>query len=315
MFLRHVFIVLSLMLLVGCQSEDVGESSAGKPQSAVTMHHLKRDKIVDGGQDSGAFSVTVFPAPLTSADQATAVLRNCQEESRVEWQVAGEVLSGEKTKFLDNKYFRRGDSVRVVAYCGSEMRENTTIVQNSPPVVTSVKFQSLELISGQDLTVVPVAEDLDGDSVSFNYEWTVDGLLLSDLNEATLPGSLLKKGTQVALVVTPYDDYSDGISFKGLSFYIPNTAPVINSQPPPLLSSQYVYNVVATDPDNDELKYRLDQGPSGMKINEKTGVLTWSIDQSTPVGTYDIEIIVEDSDGSQARQFYTLSLSEPELTQ
>jgi len=309
----RTFIVLSLMLLlVSCQSAGDDDLLSGKSKPSVTAQHLERDKTIDHKETAGIFSVVLLPVPLTSADQAVAVLRNCQDENGFEWEVDGNLLPGEVSKSLSNSYFQRGDSVKIIAYCGSQERENITVVQNSPPAITAVEFQSPELISGHDLTVRPVAEDLDGDFIGFNYEWVVDGLLIDDINEATLPGYLLKKGTQVALAVTPYDNHSDGMTFQGLSFYIPNTAPIIKSQPPPLLSEQYMYRVEAVDPDNDELKYQLTQGPPGMEINENTGVLTWSIDQNTLIGSYDIEIIVEDPDGFQAIQFYVLSLSESE---
>ena len=183
------------------------------------------------------------------------------------------------------------------------------IVQNSPPSISSVEFESPVLATGQGLTVVPVAEDRDGDLIHYHYKWIINGTLIEEVLDSTLPRQLMKKGDEVILAVTPYDDFGAGATFQGLSFYIPNAAPIIVSQPPPLVSNHYVYHVEASDPDGDDLDYRLVQGPVGMAIDEKTGIVSWTVDQNTSLGDFDIEIIVEDPEGLQSRQFYTLSLS------
>lgn len=314
MTFRFIFLSVSLtLLLIACQSGDSNKSSAGNAQPTATMQHLQQDQRLVQPPTTAAFTVDIFPKPLISADQAVAVLRNCQKESHFVWEVNGNEISNNKMKGLDNTYFQRGDSIHLIAYCGSQTEEKTTIVENTAPAISAVKFQSPKLISGQDLTVIPIAEDLDGDPIEYKYEWVVDGVLLEEFTEATLPGHLLKKGTQVALAVTPYDNFSEGTTFQGLNFFIPNSPPSIISQPPPLSSDNYVYNVEAVDPDGDELNFKLNKGPDGMTINPKTGTLNWFVDPPPPDGNIDIELTVEDPDGLQARQFYTLSLSKPEL--
>ena len=306
MVFRHAFLVLIIILmLVACQSED----NNSKLQPSATMQHLQRDKGSNYKQPVGAITATILPHPLTSADQATAVMGNCQEKGSFQWEVNGNELYGEISGILNNSFFQRGDSLRLVSHCGSQIQDVATVVENAPPTISAVKFQSPQLVSGQDLIVIPDAKDVDGDLIEYRYEWSIDGLLIGSVSGNRLPGHLLKKGTQVTLAVTPSDSFNDGATFQGVSFFIPNAAPSINSQPPPLSTNYYVYNVEATDPDSDELTYQLGQGPADMSIDNKTGILTWSVDKNTSVGGYDIEIIVEDSEGLQAKQFYTLSLS------
>lgn len=312
MIFRQAFLMLSLgLLLVSCQYGDNAKTQDGKSQISTTMQHLQNDKATVQHSTSGSFLATIFPEPLTSADRADAIVSNCQEEMFFQWEVNDIELLGHEATSLDHSFFQRGDSIKFIAQCGAQIKKEVVIVQNSPPVISAVKFQSPELVSGRGLTVLPIAKDLDGDPIDYSYEWVLDGVLVRDIGGATLPGHLLKKGTQVTLAITPFDNFSDGTTFQGLSFSIPNTAPTIGSQPPPLSSSSdlYVYSVKAADPDNDELVYRLNQGPAGMVIDKKTGYLSWPIDQNTPIGNFDIEIIVEDPEELQARQFYTLSLT------
>lgn len=311
MILRYAFFIFCLtLLLAACESDGLDKS-----QPSTTIQHLQRDKTADQELVKGSFSVRILPNPLTTADRADAVISGCRMGSHFQWKVNGNVLPDHELRYLGNTFFQRGDSILLKVSCGSQVIEEEIIIKNTPPTVSAVKFQSSELTSGQDLTVIPVSEDLDGDFIEYRYEWVLDGILARDFGGATLPGHLLKKGTRVTLAITPFDNFSDGTTFQGVSFSIPNTAPTIGSQPPPLSSSSdlYVYSVKAADPDNDELVYRLNQGPDGMIIDKKTGYLSWPIDQNTPIGNFDIEIIVEDPEELQARQFYTLSLSRSEL--
>ena len=56
-----------------------------------------------------------------------------------------------------------------------------------------------------------------------------------------------------------------------------NDAPSISSQPSTLIreESQYLYQVVATDPDGDDIEYVLEDGPPGMTIDPSTGLVQW----------------------------------------
>jgi hypothetical protein len=46
----------------------------------------------------------------------------------------------------------------------------------------------------------------------------------------------------------------------------------------------YTYVIVATDPENDTLRFSLGIRPQGMAIDEKTGIITWT-PQATQVGS------------------------------
>ena len=128
--------------------------------------------------------------------------------------------------------------------------------------------------------------------------------------------------TNVSYIVNLTKDGSGALSFEVAHFtsYLasPNTtnvAPVIVSTP--ILTgkerSQYTYNVVAVDPNNDTLSYSLlaiansSVIPQGMSLNNATGSISW-----LPVfgqnGTYSITLRVSDGNLS-VNQSYNLTIS------
>ena len=89
-----------------------------------------------------------------------------------------------------------------------------------------------------------------------------------------------------------------------------NVAPDITTDPPLVAATtvQYRYVAAATDVAGvaDPLRWRLDQGPGSMAINEVSGVLTW-----TPaVGTHAVVISVADDEGGRTSQSWSLVVRE-----
>ena len=103
-----------------------------------------------------------------------------------------------------------------------------------------------------------------------------------------------------------------------LIFTIGGCNSIINTNQPPEITSmpitianigeQYTYQVIATDPDNDELSYSLLAFPSGMQINSSTGLVQWTPNQNQ-IKAYIVEIAVSDVNLS-ATQNYSLIVSE-----
>lgn len=77
-----------------------------------------------------------------------------------------------------------------------------------------------------------------------------------------------------------------------------NQAPIITSDPITVAkwNIEYVYDVEATDPDDDTLTYSLTVSPDGMIIDPDTGVIEWK-PKMGQLG--DNEVIVEVSDGRE----------------
>ena len=85
-----------------------------------------------------------------------------------------------------------------------------------------------------------------------------------------------------------------------------NRAPNITSTPGFVanVGSAYQYQVEASDPDGQTLRYQLLESPQGMTIDAASGLLSWT----TPVnGNYQVVLAVFDSEGLGVTQGYTLT--------
>ena len=307
---RLYFIFIACLILVGCQPESTSPQTGNSLTPAV--QHLNHDVKSDQPLDSGHLLVRITPSPLTSRDNAKAIFLNCKQTVVYQWFLNDEKIYGETAQSLIGSNYNRDDSVTVIARCGENSVNSNAVVQNTPPAISEIKFKNPLIIAGKSITVTPIATDHDQDLIDFSYEWTVENNLLDDISDASLPGEYIHKGTNISLAVTPFDGYEYGATFQGLNLIVPNSPPKVTSTPPPLTSDQYTYNVNANDPDHDKLTFQIAQGPKGMIIHSESGQLTWDIAPDTQPGTYDIEIIAEDTEGAQSRQFFSLSLAYPE---
>ena len=70
------------------------------------------------------------------------------------------------------------------------------------------------------------ANDIDGDAITFSYEWFVNGI--SSGNTATYNGAV--GGDTVYCVITPFDGSEYGTSVTSSTITIQNTAPNVNFQ-------------------------------------------------------------------------------------
>ncbi|WP_407681166.1 MULTISPECIES: putative Ig domain-containing protein [Pseudanabaena] len=90
-----------------------------------------------------------------------------------------------------------------------------------------------------------------------------------------------------------------------------NKPPVITSQPNSEVigGKTYTYNVKATDPDSDNLTYKLLVNPDGMTINSQTGVITW-VTTTADIGNKSISVEVSDGRGGVSKQDYNLAVTD-----
>ncbi len=92
--------------------------------------------------------------------------------------------------------------------------------------------------------------------------------------------------------------------------FIQNRKPEITSSAPESLQgSSYTYQVTAKDPDGDALRYRLEQAPAGMTIDENTGLIQWSLKKDTMYSGRNeakVRVVADDGDGGTAAQDFTI---------
>ena len=89
-----------------------------------------------------------------------------------------------------------------------------------------------------------------------------------------------------------------------------NGLPQITSTPPTLglVGVPYVYDLSATDPENQPLTYGLLVAPDGMMIDQATGAVTW-IPTNLQLGTHPVSLEVDDGLGGKDVQSYVVTVS------
>ncbi len=79
---------------------------------------------------------------------------------------------------------------------------------------------------------------------------------------------------------------------------IANDAPIVTLPVlTPTVGTELLYTVTARDPEGGDLTYRIESAPSGLTINEQTGLLHWSVPTSVPAPLPTFDLIVSDEHG------------------
>lgn len=193
----------------------------------------------------------------------------------------------------------------------SDSQEQVNQKINHPPVVESI---GIERIPGNDSSnafrAIVQAKDPDDDVISFEYEWKLNGEDIPDATDETLEwDENLKKGSIISVAVIPFDGNDEGVWKAEGSFTIPNSPPIITSEPSPTIEGgKLTYVLKAEDPDGDPIEYTLKNAPRGMTIEPATGLITWEFGEAD-IGEHTVEIVVTDSEGARASQTLTLKIS------
>jgi cyclophilin family peptidyl-prolyl cis-trans isomerase len=103
---------------------------------------------------------------------------------------------------------------------GTAVAATFTVAVDTAPVVDGVTMSPTTATTTSTLTATPTGHDPDGDSVTFLYQWsiegegTVTGANTNTLNLSALPaGFTVSSGSKVSVIVTPFDGTLDGTAF------------------------------------------------------------------------------------------------------
>jgi hypothetical protein len=204
--------------------------------------------------------------------------------------------------------------VEVVAHDGqiaSEPVAAQTRVANRAPEFLGVHVEPAEgLKVGVELVAVAEARDADDDGLEFSYAWRVNGRPAGPTGERFSTASL-ERGDRVQVRAVASDGSAQTPPLDSAPVVIGNSAPSITSTPggvSPDGSFQYALAVV--DPDGDRnLRYRLEQGPDGARVDPVLGEVTWSATREH-VGKHAFEVVVQDGHGGEARQRFEVDVRE-----
>ncbi len=214
----------------------VTPSAAGQTGAAVSSNTVVIQNTVPTIDE-----VRLGPSPAyeTSVLTCEAVnVRDVDGETPVlsyTWKVGGSTVSASGAE-LDGTYFNRGDTVQCTVVAsdseasGMPVSSNTLTISNTPPTLLEVFLTPEEAYTDTVLTCSPgEASDVDGDVVSFTYEWLKNGQVIQGAGTPYLSGSLFERGDRILCAVTPNDEVSEGERVTSNEVTILNALPTIRS--------------------------------------------------------------------------------------
>ena len=86
--------------------------------------------------------------------------------------------------------------------------------ENRAPTAPTILFSPAVPTAQEDLEITITSEstDADGDTISYIFEWSLDGALQSEQQQSVIPQDLLKGEQTWSVTVTPNDGTIDGES-------------------------------------------------------------------------------------------------------
>jgi hypothetical protein len=157
------------------------------------------------------------------------------------------------------------------------------------------------------------AVDSNGDGIVFSLESGPDGMRIGSATGLLrwMPGA--SGNYEVSLSVSDWIDDAGGV-YQNFSIDVSeNHVPVIMSYPftNATLGAQYLYEVHATDEDNDVLNFNLANKPAGMSIDSHTGRMIWT-PSAEQLGNNTVTVKVSDQRGGNVEQTFVILVSPPE---
>jgi len=230
------------------------------------------------------------------------------------WELAGRELEETGSEIaLDGA--AKGDSIEVWVRASdgtaeAEEAHAVSSVANRRPKLANVALEPRgAVLRGQPAVATPIAEDPDGDELSYRFRWTVNDETVADTDASSLPTDELEAGDQVRVQVIASDGDADSDAVWSGVLRVGNAAPEITSRPGAVAPGEaFAYQVEARDPEGDRnLRYSLRKGPDGMSINAVLGQLRWQ-PRPEQAGVHPVEIAVEDSSGARTVQTFELTV-------
>ena len=187
----------------------------------------------DGGGDDGGGEVPVIADVILAPDPAyTDDNMSCTPSSSsagvsytYRWEINGEAAGGETGSTLPSDSHVKHDVVQCFAtpYLGSEAGDegdsNIVVIQNTPPTAPSIHIEPSAPEDVDNLVCIIDVEssDLDGDPITYNFGWTVDGVVFGAASSTirtgdTIPAEATEGGESWICTVTPFDGEDTGPS-------------------------------------------------------------------------------------------------------
>jgi hypothetical protein len=187
------------------------------------------------------------------------------------------------------------------------------------PVILSTPVT--EAVSGSLYLYLPLAQDPDGDLLSWSLVQSPTGMtihLTSGRIDWTPTSAQLGPHTVLVKVSDGNGGFATQLYTIEVSAVLGNRAPLITSSPSFLGTQdmEYSYNLTALDLDGDPITFGLVSGPAGLTVSS-AGAVRWTPSDSD-LGVHRIKLRATDASGASGLQTYDLEIrglnAAPEFT-
>ncbi|MEL4897465.1 putative Ig domain-containing protein [Crocosphaera sp. Alani8] len=188
-------------------------------------------------------------------------------------------------------------------------------VANHPPTITSSPNTSIDL--NRIYQYSPTAQDPDGHSLFWQLESAPAGMVIDEDTGAIRWQPQPQQLGEHTVILAASDVLGQRVTQTfTLTVTGENTPPLISSIPSTKagIDQVYTYQAIAADAEADQLFFSLGIRPDGMTIDENTGEIRWT-PQTGQVGSYQVEVIVRDTQGAISNQTYTLVVESQRINQ
>jgi hypothetical protein len=197
--------------VVSCTATPFDGEESGAPVSSPALNISNTAPVLA--------SVDLSTTTPTETDSLSALLGVGTDDDGdailygYEWYVNGTVVSTSLT--LSSNMFAKGDSIQAVVTpwdgieSGAPVSSPVATGTNTPPTVTQVTISPKDAFTGDTLTAMVNSMDVDGDAITYTYDWYVDGVPSGSASSSTLDGDLYFDRDQVVTVTATADDGAD----------------------------------------------------------------------------------------------------------
>jgi hypothetical protein len=169
-----------------------------------------------------------------------------------------------------------------------------------PPAIHAARVTPAPILLNRPVSVEVEAEAAETDSLTFRYQWRVNGAGLEGQTGPTLDSSLLRRGDRVAVEVMPVAGSVQGLPFQSPEVIVGNTLPVVTSvrlEPTGAHKGDRLRALVeAADADHDPINY-VYRWWRNQRLEQETEVSELDTDQLTRGDVIAVEVTPTDGTG------------------
>ncbi len=254
---------------------------------------------------ANAYANSTLQVRIAGRSRANAAPAACR------WFVNGSEITAVSGPALSPEHFKKGDEIEaevIVAEGAAPARTASIRIQNTRPRLVSASA-NLRTEPTAAIHVDVSAVDVDEDPLTYSYQWYRNGRELPGETSATVDVARFQMGDNVLAMVTAHDGTDASTPQKSDPIKMGSNAPDITSTPPTSLDPgrRFVYQITATSPDPNALKFELVDAPSGMTM-DASGLVEWTVPEATEEAIdYAVSVRVSDPTGGEAVQRFRVS--------